>query len=226
MELILQFFVSILYVGWQKQDAKSIFWRDSGPKTPQQSQSSSGDLRGKSNNWKIASKFEKKWCTLLGLVCFLSPKNPWDLALTVEFWVQNVQNARFTIFALGFCFLLYLDSSEQFDQGWWFSSHWRGFQVKWVFGFHDDFQVIWGGLRDLGSSEPNQCKPNQSTYRQFDGEDEDLFEIFWALLVNFGLGIMHEEGICWIQIFGFLRSKSSNLEVWKKMGYGCRNVSI
>ncbi len=29
------------------------------------------------------------------------------------------------------------------------------------------FQVIWGGLSDLGSSEPNRCKPNQSTYRQW-----------------------------------------------------------
>ncbi len=87
--------------------------------------------------------------------------------------------------------------------------------------------MIWGGLRDLGSSEPNQCKPNQSTYRQplpkvyvqqFDGQGEDWFGIFRALLVYFGLGIMHEEGICPIWIFGFLRSKSSNLEVWKKWG--------
>ncbi len=87
--------------------------------------------------------------------------------------------------------------------------------------------MIWGGLRDLGSNEPNWCKPNQSTYRQhlpkvcvqqFDSQDEDQFGIFWALLVNFGLGIMHEEGICQIWILGFLRSKRSNLEVWKKWG--------
>ena len=59
------------------------------------------------------------------------------------------------------------------------------------------FQVIWGGLRDLGSSEPNRSKPSQSTYRQglwkvhvylFHGQDEDQFEVFWALLVQFGLG--------------------------------------
>ncbi len=53
-------------------------------------------------------------------------------------------------------------------------------------------------LRDLGSNEPNQCKPNQSTYRrrlpkvcvqQLHSQAEDWFWIFWALLVNFGLGI-------------------------------------
>ncbi len=28
------------------------------------------------------------------------------------------------------------------------------------------FSVIWGGLHDLGSNEPNWCEPNQSTCRQ------------------------------------------------------------
>ena len=87
----------------------------------------------------------------------------------------------------------------------------------------DCFQVIWCELRDLGSSEPNQCKPNQSTFRQhlpkvyvqqFHGQDEDWFGIFWALLVHFRLGIIHKKGICQVRIFGFMRSKSSNLEVW------------
>ncbi len=32
--------------------------------------------------------------------------------------------------------------------------------------------------------------------QQFDGQDEDQFGIFWALLVHFGLGIMCEKGIC------------------------------
>ncbi len=89
------------------------------------------------------------------------------------------------------------------------------------------FKVIWGGLRDLGSNEPNWCKPNQSTYRQhlpkvcvqkFHGQDEDWFGIFWALVVYFGLGIMRKEGICQIWNFVFLRSKSSNLEVQTKWG--------
>ena len=89
------------------------------------------------------------------------------------------------------------------------------------------FQVIWGGLLDLGSNEPNRCEPNQTTYRQhlpkvcvqqFHGQNEDQFLIFWALLVQFGLGILCKEGICQIWIFGFLRSKRSNLEVQKKWG--------
>ncbi len=91
-----------------------------------------------------------------------------------------------------------------------------------------NFQVIWGAWSDLwafGKSERNRSKQNQITYRkglpkvclqQFYGQDEDWFGIFWALLVHFGLGIMREEGICQIWMFGFLRSKRSNLEVWKK----------
>ncbi len=87
--------------------------------------------------------------------------------------------------------------------------------------------VIWGEFRNLGSNEPNQCKPNQSTYRQclpkvcvqqFHSQDEDWFEVFWAVLVHFGLGIIRKEGFCQILSFGVLRSKSSNLEVQKKWG--------
>ncbi len=74
----------------------------------------------------------------------------------------------------------------------------------------------------IWADEPNRCEPNRSTYRQhlpkvclqhFHGQDEDWFGIFGAHLVLFGLGIMHEEGIYQIWIFGFLRSKRSNLEV-------------
>ncbi len=61
-------------------------------------------------------------------------------------------------------------------------------------------------LRDLGAfgkSEQNQSKQNQVTYRQglpkvcvqqFHSQDEDQFWIFWALSVQFGLGIMCQEG--------------------------------
>ncbi len=79
----------------------------------------------------------------------------------------------------------------------------------------------------IWADEPNWCEPNQSTYRQhlpkvclqhFHGQDEDWFRIFRTLLVHFWLGTMCEEGICQIWIFGFLRSKRSNLEVQKKWG--------
>ncbi len=79
----------------------------------------------------------------------------------------------------------------------------------------------------IWADEPNWCQPNQSTYRQhlpkvclqhFHGQDEDWFRILRTLLVHFGLGIMCEEGICQIWIFGFLRSKGSILEVQKKWG--------
>ncbi len=95
--------------------------------------------------------------------------------------------------------------------------------------------MIWGGLHDLGSNEPNWCEPNQSTYKQclpkvclqqFHGQDEDWFGIFWALLVHFGLGIMCEEGICQIWIFGFFEVKKVKFGSVEKMGYKCKNVSV
>ncbi len=50
------------------------------------------------------------------------------------------------------------------------SSNLRAKTSKWLaiyeFWTSLSFEVIWGGLRDLGSNEPNQCEPNQSTYRQ------------------------------------------------------------
>ncbi len=104
-------------------------------------------------------------------------------------------------------------------------SHTHFWGSSLVNSFH--LEVIWGGLCDLGSNVPNWCKPNQSTQRQhlpkvcvqqFHGQDEDWFRVFWALLVHFGLGIMSKEGIYQIWILGFLRSKRSNLEVWKKWG--------
>ncbi len=85
-----------------------------------------------------------------------------------------------------------------------------------------NFRGFLGDLRWAARFEPNRCEPNQSTYRQhlpkvcqqqFHGQDEHWFRTFWALLVPFGLGIMHEEGIGQIWIFRFLRSKRSNLEV-------------
>ncbi len=42
---------------------------------------------------------------------------------------------------------------------------------------------------------------------------------FEQFLVQFGLRIMCKEGTCEVQIFGFFRSKSSNLEgqkIWEK----------
>ncbi len=84
-----------------------------------------------------------------------------------------------------------------------------------------------GDLGAFGKSEPNWCEPNQITYRQglpkvcvqqFHGQDEDQFEVFWALLVYFGLGIVCQEGLGELYILGFFQSKSSNLEVQKIWG--------
>ncbi len=87
----------------------------------------------------------------------------------------------------------------------------------------------------MGSSESNWCKPNQSTYRQhlpkvcvqqFDGQDEDQFGIFWALLVHFGLGIMYEEGVCQSLNFWVPEVKKFKFGSVEKMGCGCRNVAV
>ncbi len=92
------------------------------------------------------------------------------------------------------------------------------------------FGRFWGGLRDLGAFRKSQqiwCEPNQITHRQglpkvcvqqFHSQDEDQFRFFQALLIHFGLGIMLEERIWEVQFFGFVRSNSSNLEVWKIYG--------
>ncbi len=89
------------------------------------------------------------------------------------------------------------------------------------------FQVIWGGCEiwellekktsKIGANKINHLRqPLQKVcIQQFHGQDKDQFWNFWALLVQFGLGIMHQEGFCKLWILGFLRSKSSNLEVWK-----------
>ncbi len=45
--------------------------------------------------------------------------------------------------------------------------------------------------------------------------DFGSFGLFWLI---FGLGILLKEGICKVLIFGFMRSKSSNLDVWKIWG--------
>ena len=89
------------------------------------------------------------------------------------------------------------------------------------------FLVIWGGLRDLGSSEPNRSKPNQSTCRQgwwkvcvhlFHSQDKDQFQVFWALLVQIGLGIVHQEEFGELWNLRFSRPKSLNLEAQKLQG--------
>ncbi len=92
--------------------------------------------------------------------------------------------------------------------------------LHFLFGWFEVGWAIWAQMSQIGVSQiwapvdrhylPKVC------VQQFHGQDEDWFRIFWALLVHFGLGIMCKEGICQIWIFGFLRSKRSNLEVQKK----------
>ncbi len=95
-------------------------------------------------------------------------------------------------------------------------------EKRWI----GDLRRLWD-LRAFGKSEWNRSKQNQITYRQpspkvcvqqFHGQDEDQFRIFWAFLVQFGLGIMLKEGICEVWIFRSMRSNISNLEVWKIWG--------
>ncbi len=85
--------------------------------------------------------------------------------------------------------------------------------------------MIWGAWSDLWAfvkGERNRSAQNQITYRLGlpkvcvhlpHHQNGHRFRIFWDLLVLFGLGIMLEEGICEVWILGFMRSKSSNLEV-------------
>ncbi len=97
-------------------------------------------------------------------------------------------------------------------------------------------RIIHFWLFDMGKTEPNQCDPNQITYRQglpklcvqlFHSQDGDWFGIFWGCLVYFRLRIVHQERFGELWILGFFMSKSLNLEVQKIcMGYGCRNGSI
>ncbi len=49
-------------------------------------------------------------------------------------------------------------------------------------------------------------------------QNEDQCWIFWALLVQFRLGIVCQEGFQELWIFEFFRAKSSNLEKWKIWG--------
>ncbi len=108
---------------------------------------------------------------------------------------------------------------------YWLEDLWIAHDFGWE-SFLGDLRS-WSDLWAFGKSEQNWSKWNQITYRQrlpkvclqqFHGQDEDWFGIFWALLVHFRLGIMRKEGICQIWIFGFLRSKRSNLEVRKIWG--------
>ncbi len=81
--------------------------------------------------------------------------------------------------------------------------------------------MIWELLERTSKIGVSEIKsPVGSLYQKYvySSQDEDHFWIFWALLVQFGFGIMHQEGFWELLILGFLRSKSSNLEVWKIWG--------
>ncbi len=107
-------------------------------------------------------------------------------------------------------------------------------EIERGFCFSDDLRrVAWFGLS--WKSDPNQSNPNQSTYRQgqwkmcvhlFYGQDEDQVLVFKTLLVQFGLGIVPQEGFWDLWILGFFWSKSSNLEVQGKYGVWMWNGCI
>ncbi len=80
--------------------------------------------------------------------------------------------------------------------------------------------MIWELLEKASQINVSQIKsPTGSLYQKYVYSslmikmriNKDL----WAILVQFRLGIMLKEGICEVQIFGFMRSKSSNLQVCK-----------
>ncbi len=113
-----------------------------------------------------------------------------------------------------------------------FTLGWRSYYKKMT-KWEKAEPIVFGDLRRLrdlgafGKTKQNQSKQNQITYRQplpkvciqkFHGQDEDQFWIFWALFVQFRLGIMHQEGFWELWILGFFGSKSLNLEVWKIWG--------
>ncbi len=62
--------------------------------------------------------------------------------------------------------------------------------------------------------DQSTCRQGQPKVRvqQFHGLDEDQFGIFWAVLVQFGLGIMCSEGF-WE--FKFLGSSCQKVQIWK-----------
>ena len=70
-----------------------------------------------------------------------------------------------------------------------------------------------------------QAASTKSMLYLFHGQDEHQIRIFWAFLVLFGLRTMHKEGICEVQIYGFTRSKSSNLKGWK-IWHMLRQISL
>ncbi len=95
--------------------------------------------------------------------------------------------------------------------------------------------MIWGGLRDLGSNEPNWCKPNQSTYRQhlpkvcvqqFHGQDEDWFGIFLGSCGSFWVGDYAPRRNLSNLNFWVSEVKKVNFGSVEKMGCECRNVSV
>ncbi len=56
--------------------------------------------------------------------------------------------------------------------------------------------TIWELLEKASQISASQIKSPTGRVFQFHSQDEDQFGIFWAILVQFGLGIMLKEGIC------------------------------
>ncbi len=88
--------------------------------------------------------------------------------------------------------------------------------LRWVTRF-GSFWKKWAKSMQAKSNHL-QTGSSKICVQYFHGQDEDWFRIFWALLVHFGLGTMLQKAIWKVQCFGFKRTKSSNLEVWKTWG--------
>ncbi len=104
---------------------------------------------------------------------------------------------------------------------WFLKSHWA------AWSYSGDLRRLCC-LRELHFWATWTGQPEKITYHLpkvcvhlFHGQDEYQVGIFWAILVLYGLRVMHEEGKCEVWIFGFFRSKSSNLEgqkIWDMLG--------
>ncbi len=102
--------------------------------------------------------------------------------------------------------------------------------------------------RSLNFERPKQGLPKQITsgsegrncVHLFHIEETDIFGVFWAFLVQFGLRIMHQEGKYEFWILGLFRSKITNWEgteiselvtqnapyLWCVVSVGCLNGSF